>query len=100
LFKIVKKYYKKPRRGEPIIRYKAKDSNENFRLDKGDKIIIRIDPALKKRRDIERSLMKHEKTELMLRAKGVKLNKAHRIARSKEPKLTRNKSLNDIWKML
>lgn len=100
MFKIIKKYYKRSRRGEPVIMYHAKDTNGDFKLDKKDKVIVKIDPALKKRKDIERSLMKHEKTELMLRARGVNLNKAHRIARSKESKLTRNKSLSDIWGML
>jgi hypothetical protein len=55
------------------------------------------DPILKKHPDFHRAILNHELTEIKARGQGLSLNKAHKIARSKEPKLTKNLSLKQMW---
>lgn len=61
---------------------------------------VKKDPILKKHPQVERHMMKHERTEIKLRAKGVHPVKAHNIARSKEHHSIRKLGLHQMWRKL
>ncbi len=97
MVKIRQEYFKRSRPGEPPIMYKAWGKRSNQRV---TEVLIRKDPALKRHPQLEKAMMRHEMAEIKLRAKGVDVNKAHRIARSKELRLTRTLSLRQMWAKL
>ncbi len=97
MVKIRQVYFKRSRPGEPPIMYKAWGKRSTGRV---TEVLIKKDPALKRYPRLEKAMMKHEMAEIKLRAKGMDVNKAHRIARSKESKLTRKLSLKKMWRKL
>ena len=97
MVRIKQEYFKRSRPGEPPIMYKAWGKRSSNKV---TEVLIKKDPALKSHRELEKAMMKHEMTEIKLRAKGMDVHKAHRIARSKESKATRNLSLRQLWRKL
>ncbi len=97
MVKIKQLYFKRSRPGEPPIMYKAWGKRSTGRV---TEVLIKKDPALKGHRQLEKAMMRHEMTEIKLRAKGMDVKKAHKIARSKESKATRNLSLRQMWAKL
>lgn len=97
MVKIKQKWYSRSQRGRPLMTYYAKGYRSSGVVT--DATIYK-DPILKKHPDFERAVLKHEVIEITARGKGIPLNKAHKLARSKESKLTRNLSLNQMWDRL
>jgi len=82
-YKIV--YYKRSLVGRDPVRYSARQPKG-----KGTTVFatFRLDPILRKHRDLREAMLKHELNEL--RAWGAGSTRGHSLARSKEPALTRN----------
>ena len=97
MVRIKQEYFKRSRPGEPPITYRAWGKRSTNKV---TKVLIKKDPTLKKNPKLEKAMMKHELVEIRLRAKGMDVKKAHKIAMSKESALTRNLSLKDMWRML
>jgi hypothetical protein len=97
MVKIKQKWYSQTQRGRPLMKYYPKGYRSS-----GVVISATIykDPILKKYPDWHRAILNHELTEIKARSKGIPLNKAHKIARSKETKLTKNLSLRQMWDKL
>ena len=90
---IVKTYYKVSRKGRPPAKFHAVQHG----LGNDVHAKVTLDPILKKHKDLERGIMKHEKEEIEHWGHGH--IGAHHIARSKEPKLTRNiGGVSGFWK--
>lgn len=73
-------YYKRSNKQRPPATYRAKR--------KGGKVVadIKLDPILKKHKDLRRGVLKHEKDEIRAWARG---NTApHRYASKREPRVT------------
>jgi hypothetical protein len=89
-------YFKRSRPGNPPIAYTAQGYSSGKVTDAN----IRKDPILKRHPKLERAMLRHEMNEIKLRSRGMNVNKAHRIARSQEPSITRNLSLRQMWDKL
>ena len=95
--KIKQQYYKRSRPGKPPIEYRAWG---NRRTGEVHRVLIKKDPVLKKHPKLEKDMMKHEMVEIKLRSKGMGVDKAHKIAMSKERKSTKGKTLKQLWREL
>jgi len=80
-----KKYYKHDYKDRSPARYSVKQPKGVGTDVHG---VIYMSPVLKKHKDLRKGILKHEIEEIKAWGKG-KTN-AHRIAQSKEPKITRN----------
>jgi len=94
---IKESYYKRSRPGKAPIRYTAQGYRSSGKVTDVD---LKKDPALKRHPKLEKAMLKHEYDEIRLRSKGMEVGKAHRIARKKESKLIRNKSLRKLWEKM
>ena len=90
-------YYKRSRPNRPLMWYEAWGRGDGSQV---DKVHIHIDPILKKYPDHLKDSFKHEKTEIVLRHRGVSESKAHKVALSKEGNISKGKSLRQLWKEL
>lgn len=88
--KIKESYYKRSRPGHSPMKF----------ILKGKTAHVKKDPVLKKHPKIEKHMLKHERTEIKLRAKGVHPVKAHNVARSKEHPSIRKMGLSQMWRKL
>lgn len=95
--KIKQRYYGRSRPGKPPIEYQAWGNRKTGEV---HSVLIKKDPALKKHPKLERDMMKHELAEIKLRSKGMDVEKAHKIAMSKEPKSIKGMTLKQMWREL
>lgn len=91
---ISKRYYKNSRKGrEPAI-YHAKQPKG---VGTDIHAIVKLDPILKKHRDLRKGILKHESSEIEAWGKG--RTACHRYASSKEPEVTRKLGgVKGFWK--
>jgi hypothetical protein len=94
---IIETYYKVSKKGRSPIRYRSRSYIDSGKL---ASVNIKKDPLLKKNPKLEKAMLKHEMVEIKLRAKGMSIGKAHKIATSKESKLTRGKSMSQLRTMM
>jgi len=78
---IEESYYKRSRRGKSPASFHAVQHGDNI------KAKVKLDPVLKKHRDLLRGVRKHEREEITAWGKGH--HAPHLHARSKEPRITR-----------
>ena len=91
---ITKSYYKKSRKGREPAKFYA---TQRGGLGHDVHAKVKLDPILKKHKDLERGIMKHEKEEIEHWGHGHPA--AHHVARHKEPRLTRNiGGVSGFWK--
>jgi len=91
---IKKVYHKKTRIGRPPASFHAKQPKW---VGTTVHAVVKLDPILKKHKDLHRGIMKHEKHEIKAWGQGLPMPHAH--ARTKEPKLTRNiGGVSGFWK--
>ena len=91
---ITKTYYKVSRKGREPAKFHAKQPR-GLGTDVHAKVML--DPILKKHKDLERGIMRHEREEIEHWGHGHIAS--HHVARSKEPKLTRNiGGVSGFWK--
>jgi hypothetical protein len=95
--KIIEEYYKHSRRGKALMSFHSSVNPETRKI---VKLKIKKDPIFKKYPKHEKALVKHEINEAKLRASGIKKWDAHEYANKLEPKLTRGKSIKQLWKEL
>jgi ABC-type arginine transport system ATPase subunit len=95
--KIVESYYKRSRRGKSLMSF---DSSVNPKTKKIVRIAIKKDPIFKKYPKYEKAIVQHELNEAKLRASGIRKWDAHRYAEKLEPKLTRGKTIKQLWSEL
>lgn len=89
-----KEYYSRSKRGREPIKYHAKQpkgvGTDVF-------AIVRLDPILRKHKDLQKVLLHHERNELQEWGKGSR--GSHSKARRKEPRLTRSiGGVSGFWK--
>ena len=93
--KIRKKYLKRIRPGKSPVRFHAvQPKGENTTVH----ALIIIDPVLRKHPDFKEPMIKHEIDEVRHWGEGSHCHHAHIHAKSKEPKLTRNLSVEGFWR--
>jgi len=91
---INKTYYKNSVKGREPIKYSVKQPKG---VGTDVHASIKIDPVLKKHKDLRKALLYHEKREISAWGSG-KTN-AHSLARKREPKLTKNiGGVSGFWK--
>jgi len=78
---IEESYYERSRRGKSPASFHAVQHGDNI------KAKVKLDPVLKKHRDLLRGVRKHEREEITAWGKGH--HAPHLHARSKEPRITR-----------
>lgn len=82
---IKREYYKKSRKGKEPIKYHASQPGG---VGTDVYATLKLDPVLRKHKDLRESLVNHEKNEIREWGKGSA--RAHTTARQKEPRLTRD----------
>ena len=97
MVKIKQKWYSRSQNGRPLMIYYPKGYRSSGVVTSAT---IYKDPILKKHPNWHSAILKHELTEIKARGKGMPLNKAHKLARSKESKLIKNLSLKQMWEKL
>jgi hypothetical protein len=91
---ITKSYYKVSRKGREPAKFHA---TQKGGLGHDVHAKVKLDPILKKHKDLERGIMKHEKTEIEHWGHGHPASQ--HVARFKEPKLTRTiGGVSGFWK--
>jgi hypothetical protein len=92
--KIRKKYLKRSQKGKSPARFHAvQPRGENTTVH----ALIVLDPVLRKHVDLRKPIVKHEVNEIQHWGEGNHCHHAHIHAKSKEPKLTRNMSVDGFW---
>jgi hypothetical protein len=81
---VTKRYYKTTNKKREPISFSA---NQPRGIGTDVHAVIKIDPILKKHKDLRKAMLKHEVYEITDWGKGCNL--AHKHAKHKEPKLTR-----------
>lgn len=90
-FQITEAYYKTSKKGRPPAIFHAVQHGDNI------KAKVRLDPVLKKHKDLLRGVLKHEREEI--KAWGNGHHAPHLHARSKEPHVTRKLGgVSGFWK--
>lgn len=92
--KIRKKYLKNSRSRKSPIHFRA--SQPDGECTDVHAIIV-LDPVLRKHADLRKPMIKHEVDEIRHWGEGHHCHHAHIHAKSREPKLTRNMSVNSFW---
>ena len=92
--KIRKRYLKNSRSGKSPIHFRAvQPKGENTDVH----AIIILDPVLKKHADLRKPMIKHEVDEIRHWGEGNHCKHSHKHAKNREPKLTRDMSVNSFW---
>ena len=92
--KVKKVYYKRIQKGRDPIKFEAVQPNG---IGEDVHATIKIDPILKKHKDLRKAMLRHEVYEIVDWGRGC--NNAHSHAKRKEPKLTRNiGGVSGFWK--
>ena len=92
--KIRKKYLKTNRAWQSPIKFRAtQPKGENTDVH----ALIIMQPVLKKHPDLRKPMIRHEVDEIKHWGEGSCCHHAHKHAKSREPKLTRNMSVNSFW---
>ena len=95
MIKIKEEYYKHSRRGKAPMSFHAWQDPKTKKITWAK---IKKDPIFKKYPKYEAAIKKHELAEIKFREKGESVRSAHLHANKVEPKLTRGKSVRQLWK--
>jgi hypothetical protein len=91
--KIKKVYYKRSQKGRDPIKFSASQPKG---VGTDVHAVVKIDPVLRKHKDLRKAMMRHEEYEIKDWGNGC--NKAHYHAKRREPKLTRKiKNVSGFW---
>lgn len=94
--RIRKTYYKRTQKGRDPIKFHAVQPGG---INTDVHAVIKLDPVLRKHKDLRKAMLNHEKYEISDWGRGC--TKAHTHAKRREPKLTRNiGGVAGFWKLI